>query len=459
MRHLVPWLDRSGWRDVAGLVAVALTLRIVLYMVDPKPLFTTDSGTYLRGSRTLFLPYDRPVGTGLFYRLVLRIVDDLRTLVAAQALLGVFTTVLSYALGRESGLGRRTAIGAAVVVSVAPSTLLFEKTMHAEALAVFLVALTLLALVVALRSEPRWPWVGVGVLTMGAFFVRTATFSLLLTALLAVFLWWPKGGLKRLTAAVVLAATAAVPAAVYGSAMAYQTLRLLDEAHFGITFFDGVSIFALVAEHTNCENPKRLPPMRAVLCADPAFLDGDPGRILWGEGPVQAAIRIREWPPVNAELRRLALEAILRDPVDFARESLGRVTGLFGAYDPGHFLTYAANPADAGLGEVVSVTFASDIVYPPPGYISFYSRALSVWYRLRWLAMAGLLGAAALSLVPGAGHPVRVLILFALVSVTLIVTTTYTSPRLLYPVELPAVVSSAWLVEQLRSRVVSGSWR
>jgi len=450
VRQLFPWLDRIALRQVVLVAALALALRLVLFVIDPTPLFTTDSSTYLWTSRSFELPYVRPVGTGYFYRMVLFVINDLRALVAAQAGLGVLTTALAYLLARETGIRGRSAVVAAMVVSVAPSTLLFERTMHGETLAVFLTALTLLLVSVALRSERPLSWLWVGLAAVGAYFVRTAMLSLLLSALVVLVLWWKVPRKRRLVASLVLIGGFVGPTLVYASAMAYQTRDLSGGPYFGVTHFDGASIYPLVADATDCDEPSRPPPLRAALCTGPPAPEGDPLAVIWA-GPVQEAVVRLDWPPVNAELRQLAIEAIVRDPWDYVVQAFRGIPALFGPHDLGHLLTYAANPADVGLGEFVSGSFPRTYDFPGPGSVSPYSHALSSWYRFRWVLGIGVLGATLCALFTKKDTPptARLVILYPLVSVTMLCLVTITSPRIGYPLELASVLASAWMIDLL----------
>jgi hypothetical protein len=126
-----------------------------------------------------------------------------------------------------------------------------------------------------------------------------------------------------------------------------------------------------------------------------------------------------------------------------------------GAFDPGGLLTYASNPHDVGLGEFVTGTFPVTFEYPERGHVSNYSRALSDWYRFRWVLAVGLAGAGIVAWLrrkssgPGPG----VLVLYVLVSLILIGLTSYTSPRLAFPVEIAAIIVTVWAVDvSLRAR-------
>jgi hypothetical protein len=263
-------------------------------------------------------------------------------------------------------------------------------------------------------------------------------------------LWWKVPTGRRLIASIVLIGGFVGPALVYGSAMAYQTRDLPGGPYFGVTHFEGASVYALVAAATDCDEPSRPPPLRGVLCSSPPPPEGDPLAVIWG-GPVEDAVARLDWPPVNSELRQLALEAIVRDPLGYVSQAFRGVPAMFGSHDLGHLLTYAANPADVGLGEFVTGTFRNTYDFPEPGMVSPYSHALTVWYRIRWVLGVGVLGAALYALVSKKETPPTALlvILYPLLSVVMLCLVTVTSPRIAYPLELASVLATAWMLDRL----------
>jgi 4-amino-4-deoxy-L-arabinose transferase-like glycosyltransferase len=315
--------------------------------------------------------------------------EQLTALVVAQAILGVVTAVAVYFLARVMHLRRRTAICCAIVTGLAPSTLLFEKTLQSEALSAFVTATALLAIILAYqRSAPSWIGPGAAVIASLGVLVRSGALPLLVVVVLAPLLLNSATLKGRLIASGRLVVAAAVPLLLYGSAMAYQNYVIYRTPTIGITFFDGVSLFGLVAQRTNCDTPGQPPIIRKAVCADPVFLSQEPYRIIWDKGPVQTALRERPYPEVNAELRHLAWEAIFENPVAFASESLFRIGGLVALRDP----PYWTNFEDAGVTDLLAEHFPSELdgESPPPGYMSSFNRVLHAWYGVRWLIWAGL---------------------------------------------------------------------
>ena len=92
------------WRSMIIVALIAAAVRFVLFVLNPHPLFFSDSGTYLEVAHRFYMPPDRPVGVSMFYRAVLSVSYDLPSIVAAQALLGIVPVTLSVLLATQCGL-------------------------------------------------------------------------------------------------------------------------------------------------------------------------------------------------------------------------------------------------------------------------------------------------------------------------------------------------------------------
>lgn len=427
---------------------LALVLfKVILTWWNPLPLFTADSESYLHTAKRWWISPIRPAGTGLFYRIVALVYDDIRSLVVAQRVLGLATAAAVYFIARQLLLPGSFALASALLVGFAPSTNLFEQTIHSETLAAFLVCSFILSTLWARASDtPSW-WALCGLVAAAGALVRTVLTQFVV---LAPFLAWRDARTARPARVLAAAATALVPLAVYGlvSQVAFGA--------YGVTFFDGASTFALVARGIDCSQPTRPPTIRSELCHDPELLKAEPWTILWDpRSPVQASVRASGWPATNRQLRTLAAESILRAP-DAALLSVGhRVVESLATEDP----PYAAHPAETALPFNVATDFPQNVdEYERGGEL--WNAALSLWYQAR-LALFGVAALASVlcwSRIAGLyDRDVQTLSLVSWGIYAGTICTTYVTPRLMFPLEAPAVLLSAWLLYRWRAAYLRGA--
>ncbi len=123
---------------IAGLVAIkALSL-----LLDPTVrLFMGDSASYLHSAYADWIPQDRSYTYPLFIRLVAVPFQSLTPLLLAQSFLGICTALLLFRmLQRAFGVDDRIAATAALVFTLGPEQLLYERMVMAEAIGLFALA-------------------------------------------------------------------------------------------------------------------------------------------------------------------------------------------------------------------------------------------------------------------------------------------------------------------------------
>src|SRR5690606_31600224 len=96
-------------RPVVSLLAASAVLRIIALAVWRPVILNQDSGEYLDGARRWVMFYDRPAGTGFFFRTVLTWTDDLFAIVVVQSGIGVASGLVAFQVGRRLGLRNNVA--------------------------------------------------------------------------------------------------------------------------------------------------------------------------------------------------------------------------------------------------------------------------------------------------------------------------------------------------------------
>ena len=174
------------WRSMIVVALVAAAVRLVLFALSPDPLFFNDSGTYLDVAHRFYMPPDRPVGLSMFYRAVLSVSHDLRSIVAAQALLGIASAMLSVLLATQCGLRPNYARAVGCAMAFSPALLVYERTVLAESLVVFLSIVATTLFLSALDSGRYGRAIAAGFVAGGVATVRTNNAVLILALALLV---------------------------------------------------------------------------------------------------------------------------------------------------------------------------------------------------------------------------------------------------------------------------------
>ena len=188
--------------------------------------------------------------------------------------------------------------------------------------------------------------------------------------------------------------------------------------------------------------------MRAEVCAaGDAFLNSGVDGVVWGTGPVLAALSAPDVARRNDELRALALENARNHPLAVVEEAVR--TGW-------HVLTdqefrYAARASDAGnAGVVVERYFGADAAArQSPTFAGRLQDASGWWVRIRpvlWLSAFAAIGTA---LVPAWRWNRVGLLAFGgfAVPIAVVAISAAAVPRYVVPYEVVGFISSAWLVQ------------
>ena len=168
--RVVGWWRRYPDLGTVGLILViGLLFRLALLYRIPPLFMPGDSQSFLIPAYDLArgLGFDpilkRPLGYPLLVAAAISLLgEDLRGLVFIQAMLGLVTVTATYWIGRLV-FGRLAGAFASLSVALGGQLLIYEHYILAESVFAMFVALAVLLLVLAVRSE-RWRWaVGGGV--------------------------------------------------------------------------------------------------------------------------------------------------------------------------------------------------------------------------------------------------------------------------------------------------------
>jgi hypothetical protein len=315
----------DAWAILA-IVAVALLWRLG-FEFRVAPFVSKDSQSYFLPAWDLVhggefqLGLRRTPGYPLFLAAVLVVLgDDLRGITLAQHLLGAGTAALTYWLGRLT-FGRAAGLAAGLLVALSAPLITYEHYVLSEAVFAFVLTGALVALVAAWRRPSGRGWLLGGVLVGACAMVRPVGQAILPLALLAALVARPRPARQSLRdAALVLLGFAllVVPWTIRNQ-LAYN---LATPSTFGRTliartaYYDRGFVFY---------DPERAP------------ADADPGRVQalrivqqgrdrrQSDGEIAGRLRAElglDPVEVNALMRDVALEAILRQPLYFVEGTL-----------------------------------------------------------------------------------------------------------------------------------------
>lgn len=454
------WPDQV--RDLALVVGIAALYRLVVLAVSSAPLFFSDSGGYIVRSVRPKLRWDRPVGTGLFYDAVLAVWHHPLAIVAAQTLLGLAVVAMAHRTAAvHLAMPRRWAIGVALLVGLAPSNLFFERLYMSESLSATLTMAAVLVLGECLRRPVWWLWCGLGLVLAAGILVRlqlTVTSLALLGAL--VLLWRSAPWWRRLVAAALVAASAAVPLLLYAEALGDATRAAHGEADNALSYTDGISLFAKVAPLLRCPPDADAGRLTRDLCdAGPEYL-ANPSEIVWGGRgkPVADMLRYDGAFATNEALRAQAHAIIAADPAGYAGTVVDALVESFTIRDP-EADTFSADPQDLhpGVGKDLRAVFGvkpEEWVVQTADEAAFWVAGHTSWNAVRQVAWLGTAAALALALAFGGrrARPDAARDLVAVVATSLVLTVVGVAlnasmviPRYWYPYEAPAWLLTAWV--------------
>jgi len=269
--------------------------------------------------------------------------DDLRGIVLLQHLLGIATAGLAYVLGRlvagkHATSGRVVGLAAGLLTAVSAPLVTFEHYLLTETLFAFAVTLMLVGLVRACRRGRHGWWLLGGVMIGLAAMVKPIAQGFVPLAIVAAYLvgaswraWLGQVSWPAPTRAALVAV--AMVAVGYGLAVTPWSIRnqLVHDLASPSTF--GRTLIARTASYD-----------RGFVFVDPARPESDPFRARAaqivqrgadrGDSDGTIAQRLRQEldldpVQVNAVMRDLAIQAILRQPVYFVEGSLRFALRIF----------------------------------------------------------------------------------------------------------------------------------
>ena len=146
-------------RPLLWLFLTVLLLKLALLAIDPQVrFFFGDSESYLASAESGWIPPDRSFTYPYLIRATAVATHWLPALAIAQSICGALTAVvLFYLLTNPFRLDRRIAWVVAVLFSVGPEQLFYERMIMAEASGTLMLALSLFCGFLYLRRR-GWPW-------------------------------------------------------------------------------------------------------------------------------------------------------------------------------------------------------------------------------------------------------------------------------------------------------------
>jgi Dolichyl-phosphate-mannose-protein mannosyltransferase len=159
-----------------------IALKVLLLAIDPHVRFYLgDSASYIHSALFDWVPPDRSYLYALLIRATAVTAQSLYTLILTQSMFGVGTALVLYWIASsEFGLRRDIAALLALLFSIGPEQLFYERMVMAESTGALLLALQLASGLLYLR-ERRWYWLVAGaVLGLGAAVLRMNLLPLVL---------------------------------------------------------------------------------------------------------------------------------------------------------------------------------------------------------------------------------------------------------------------------------------
>ncbi|MEU4544521.1 hypothetical protein [Nonomuraea dietziae] len=348
---------RWAWRHAlfAGVLAAAATLRIVAAAGYPSMLWTGDSVVYVRAALTLTPAAHHPGGYPILLWL-LRPLHGFTAVVAAQAVMGLLTGVMVYALVWRAARARwphrfwlPQALGCATSIPVLldGDRLQLEHLLVADELFAFLV-MSAVTVLLWRRPVPRWSAGAAGLLAGCAAVTRFVGLPLILVIVAGLVVMGLNGGGAGGGASRRRASGLTVTVAVGAFLVPVTTYMAWFHSHYGEWGFNrhgAVWLYGRTAAFADCARIKPGPDL-AVLC--PKRPPSDP-RIA---SPVYAAMFSEESPfhriggiygPRSNDLaRRFVRAAITAQPVDYLRVVAGDTLRAFAPGRPPYPTTWTA---------------------------------------------------------------------------------------------------------------------
>ncbi|MBB5206973.1 hypothetical protein [Chiayiivirga flava] len=462
-------MARARTRQAWLCVALVLAAKAGAALLDTTVrLFMGDSGSYLLGALTGWVPGDRSFLYGWMIGATAVPLHSIHALFALQTLFGVGSAMLLYAwLRRGVGAGAAIATLAAVAFALEPAQLFYERMVMAESAGLLALALFFAGASVYVRSG-RWYWIAVYV-TCGLLAVAMRLSLLPMVLVLGLLAPLVRGMFnpderarawrRRIARTALHAAVAA--AFTFGLHSAYtHWYGALAKTEPGYIAQAGMFRLGLVLPLVHADH------LRA-SGIDPALLDElaidprDPRRReaqLWLPGGMQATLR-RHTRDADAVAGEISMRALRDDPLGLVRMGLATVADYF---DPTVAVPRLHNdlgrvPPDARHAQMLLDAFGYDISGVPAS-----TTPAVRWFAFGapWLVLCLLLLAplalAALALGWRApGRDLRVLLCLASLGLVAqhVLFSHIVSYRYLHPLPWFMLANGAALAAALRSRL------
>jgi hypothetical protein len=449
---------------------VAGVYRAVFLAISHVSIFFHDSGPYLIHALEFRLVWDRPPGTSLFYKSVLWVWTDIRAVMVAQSLLGVGTALLVYVAARQLSLGRGVAVGVALVAGLAPSNLFFERLWLSESLSAFMTMVGVVLLLWCMRHPRWWGFALLGLALALSTVVRLHGMVVLLATICALLLFWRGvGWWRRISAAALTLAVAAVP--LYGLAVANAAAVTRDhpgEAAPALSYGDGFALFTKIAQELPCDDLRNDTRLVREVCREGPEYRSNPDRMAWGPRAPVTILRDRLGPPqANAVLKEEAVAAIKAHPTAYLRTVWTSLEQFWEVEDI-EPTAFVSDPESSNLHPMLIRAIDRGFGIPVGQYRpsaehgpAWYD-AHETWNSVRKIAWVGVVVAFALALLPVSRRQAGrdgAAVLAAVLGATLLATALTAGvivPRYWYPFEAPAWLLTAaaltWIVSYVRTR-------
>jgi 4-amino-4-deoxy-L-arabinose transferase-like glycosyltransferase len=309
-------LRRVPW-PVAVVFGLGIVLRLALtYAYRPAFAGYPDAEVFaVAAGGDPYASIWRTAGYPFMLRGLHALSDELVFTTLVQHALGVVTAALLYAAVRRVGAGVWVALLPAAVVLFGGTQLYLEHSLLSDGPFTFVVVAGLWCATRALDGGRAAPaWLGAAALALGAAaVVRPA--GLLLVPVLALWAALALDGraARRVAVGALVIAVGVVPVAVY-------VLAQRDATGFtGMARADGWTLYARVAEFADCSKFDPPAAVRRVCESTPPERRQSANSYLY-EGSYSPALRELGAPPIhNDELAAFARQAILHQPLDYAR--------------------------------------------------------------------------------------------------------------------------------------------
>jgi len=305
---------RGLWRSERPFVvafALAAFVRILLMVAFPPAFLMSDGPTYLGFVDHLFPSPDRPVGYGVYLRVLSWTTRSVELVSATQLVLGLLTGLLGYVLLRRWGVSSWVATLATLPVLFDALQLMLEHSVLSDVLFGFLLMLGVASL--AWWREPRlWTTAVAGLVLGSATLVRIIgepTVAVAVLFLLLAATTWR----ARLTQALVVVVAFAVPVTAY-AAWYHQ-----ENGAFALTQASGRALYMRTTSFVDC-SLLTLPSYEQTLCPGEPLGDRfDPTWYGWHDPNTVHNLHLPPGVTAQQAMRDFARRAIEAQPADYLR--------------------------------------------------------------------------------------------------------------------------------------------